>query len=96
MNNTLTKAMVQRQVPASSLRQESLFVPGGPSRVSERKSRVDHGSTLSCLLTATIKNPQYRPTDFSKLANFPLPDQIRPGSVNMPTFVFGCFKQLLA
>ena len=51
--------------------------------------------SIDSLLSCTIKNPQYRPSDFAKIGNFPYSNQIKPNNINLALFTYGSLKHLL-
>ena len=52
--------------------------------------------SLDSLYSASIKNAQYRASDFSKLGNFPYSPQIKQSNMNLALFSYGSLKHLLA
>ena len=52
--------------------------------------------SLDSLYNITIKNPQYRASDFGRLSNFPYAKDITEGNSNLAIFSYGSVKHLLA
>ena len=53
-------------------------------------------SNLDSLLAKTIKNAQYRASDFARLGTFPYTSKIKPENLNLSLFAYGSVKHLLS
>ena len=69
--------------------------PGDARSQAQEQVPRSH-SSLDSLYSTTIKNPQYRASDFSKLGNFTYSSQIKQSNMNLALFTFGSLKHLLA
>ena len=67
------------------------------ARLKAPEDQVHRNSvSLDSLYSATIKNAQYRASDFSKLGNFSYSPQIKQNNMNLALFSYGSLKHLLA
>ena len=71
-----------------------VYVPAQAS--SEDGSQVSRVVSLDNLYAATIKNAQYRASDFAKIGNFSYSSQIKPNNINLALFSYGSLRHLLA
>ena len=86
----LQHALVQPSLGASvglqpSVQQQMSAHSGGPGV----KAEVSSPSNLDLLYNITIKNPQYRPSDFIKLSNLPYSKKVDSKNINLSSFAFG-------
>ena len=89
------------QIHIQQLQQQIQDLQAQHRRNQPRQEVPEDSSQVSCvsldsLYSATVKNAQYRASDFCKLGNFSYLSQIKQNNLNLVLFTYGSLRHILA